>query len=872
MTNKVAFERERNEAFNLKLRVSEGFHNLGKVVNKTVRWPKLCERFGAPAVDNITLDEYGRLGQAARHSRKNCGWLVGGTFKDGVRRNATIECRSALSYDIDESSGEFFGRLITQPSQHPMLKKYEHLVHTTRSHTPEAPRFRLIIPLKREITPAEFGPISRILGFHIDETMTQIDPVSFRVTQLMFLPSVSSDGVFDWNWHQGKLLDPDVVLRLWERDYAHDYARLPRSPRETGKLREHGKKVGDPRKKRGVIGAWCRAHSITELLDGPWGHLYQPGEATVDGTLRYSYVPGSTSNGVLVYEDTWAYSHHSSDPISSTLVNAWDLERILRFGHLDKHNEEDEWEGHDPRKLPSYKAMLEHAGQDRSTLDELQYEHYDLEAMADGLPSEDDANEEVEAAVTAPTPIDKDWLRKLDVNATGLNKQTLHNVVIILEHDRRFRKAFAYSGFMEKEMTQKEITSPTLGYSTGPVRDKRNGDPLTDAHVDLIRAILVAPHGKGQAGYGLKVSREDVLAAINIVARKNTFHPVCDYLESCEWDGVPRLRKLLTTYWHTPDDEYHAQVGYMFMLAAVTRVFEPGHKWDHVPIFEGRQRIGKSTALEALAGESTGWYGELHINPHHSGPREIVEQFVGKWILELPELAALMDERNSAEALKAIFSGKVDRARKAWARLEHDYARQGIILGTTNNKEYFRDPTGNSRYWPIVVPEGVTVDVAGLRRDRSLLWAEALAEYRWWRRQPAYQNRNIPLPLFLTGQAATYAAQVQEVKMQASDRNGLEGRISSWLNTPVSKTAAKPGWRPDLDAFDAPADNPTVKVLRKRVCIADVRFWVLSDKERVTSRELGSILSHMPGWEKIGASRCGPVLGWQVTWKRVTLK
>jgi putative DNA primase/helicase len=780
VTNKVAFERERNEAFHMKLRVSEGWHNLGKVVNKTVRWPKLCERFGVAAVDNITMDEYRRLGQAARHSRKNFGWFVGGTFKDGVRRNATIECRSLLAFDIDDCSPELYEMLMA--GTHPVLRKYEYLVHTTRSHTPEAPRIRLTLPLKREITPGEFGPISRILGFHIDESMKQIDPVSFRITQLMFLPSVSSDGVFDWNWHQGKLLDPEVVLRLWERDYGRDYARLPRSPRETGKLREHGQKVGDPRKKRGVIGAWCRAHSITELLDGAWSHLYQPGEATVDGTLRYSYVPGSTSNGVLVYEDLWAYSHHSSDPISSTLVNAWDLERILRFGHLDKHNEEDEWGDHDPRKLPSYKAMLEHVKDDTATQWELAQTAYDQEAIADDLPVEDDAPEPEgapepapEADPAEPPPAaapDIEWQKQLDRTGEGILKSTLFNVAVILEHDHRFKSALAYNGFLEQHSLMRQIGSRRLQVKTRDVREP-TGVLLQDADLDTIRCILEAPRGEGKSGWGLRVSDRDMKAAVNIVAARHAFHPVRDFLDACEWDGEPRLSKLLHTYWHVDQNEYHSQVGALFMTAAVARIYEPGHKFDNVVIFEGPQRRGKSSAIRALAGDGNTWFGEFPT--HLKGPREVVEHLQGRWLVEFPELATLLEDRHTAEMTKAFFSAQSDRARMAYGRNATDYPRQNIPFGTTNQHEYLRDVTGDTRYLSIVVPDRM-IDVPGIRRDRVQLWAEARERYQFMRRQPQHRDHAIPLPLFLTGEANEAALALQSTKRQSSDRDRQRGR------------------------------------------------------------------------------------------------
>jgi putative DNA primase/helicase len=857
----VAFIEE--EARKLRLRFSEGWRNLGKVTNKVIAWPKFCERLGAPTIDTLTSEQYHRLSQKDRHERKNQGWFVAGTFKDGIRRQSNIEGRSMLCYDIDECSPELFEALTAEVATG-YLAEREHFIYTTRSHTPENPRVRVVVPLSREIKPEEFGPICRIVAFKIDESMQQIDPVSFRITQLMFLPSRSKDGEFITNWRHGGVLNPDDVLASFATDYSRDYSRLPRSPREASKLREHGVKVGDPRKKRGIIGAWCRAHSITELLAEHWADLYEPGDATVDGTLRYSYKPGSTTNGVLIYEDTWAYSHQSSDPLSNILVNAWDLERILRFGHLDKFCEQDDWDHGDPRKVPSYKAMLEWAQEDTDTNWELQQADYDAETAADDMAVEADPEEA--AADTAPVVLapDRSWERQLETTGDGIVKSTLHNIITILENAVHFQGAFAHNAFVNRTVLRRLMGSRRLNRSTGAVRDALNGDPLQDVHVAIARSILEAPHGPGKVGWGLRVSAHNMNEAVDVVALRNRFHPVRDFMQSCKWDGVPRLRKLLATYWHTPDDEYHAQVGYLFTLAAVARVHEPGHKFDFVPIFHGPEGLLKSTAIMVLAGQD--WYGEFNEGDMR-GSREIIEKLVGKLMVEMSELTAMLDDRRSSETIKAFVSSSTDRARLAYRRNEAEFPRQNITLGTTNKKEFLRDLTGNRRFWPVEVLQ--RIDVEGVRRDRELLWAEALAEYQWWRRQPAHLDLRVPLPLFLTGEAAAMALRLQGMKMQASEHASRQGIIAAWLDQPVPQSQSKPGWRPD-GSEDPPVDEP--RVLRQRVCLHDVRYFALDDHDsrRASPRDLSLVMSHVEGWAKDDRPQwCGKRFGAQATWSRI---
>ena len=68
------------------------------------------------------------------------------------------------------------------------------------------------------------------------------------------------------------------------------------------------------------------------------------------------------------------------------------------------------------------------------------------------------------------------------------------------------------------------------------------------------------------------------------------------------------------------------------------------------------------------------------------------------------------------------FAPLVGAKRTAYGRTRVDRPRRCIFVATTNEDTYLRDTTGNRRFWPVEV--GV-IDLAGVRRDRDHLWAEA---------------------------------------------------------------------------------------------------------------------------------------------------
>lgn len=217
-------------------------------------------------------------------------------------------------------------------------------------------------------------------------------------------------------------------------------------------------------------------------------------------------------------------------------------------------------------------------------------------------------------------------------------------------------------------------------------------------------------------------SADTLAASVGWVARESRWHPVRDYLDSLVWDGVSRLGDWLTDYLGVKKVEYTILSGRLFLISMVARIYKPGCQMRAMPILEGVQFRGKSTALRILGGE---WYGDTPLDLNSKDTYQLIQ---GRWLYEVAELDAF--NKADATRIKAFISSQEDRFRAPYDRAPREWPRSTVFCGTTNQDEYFKDPTGNTRYWPWRVEEVDQVNLDGLAAARDQLFAEAVVLFR----------------------------------------------------------------------------------------------------------------------------------------------
>ncbi|UTW68407.1 hypothetical protein KHA80_12150 [Anaerobacillus sp. HL2] len=111
------------------------------------------------------------------------------------------------------------------------------------------------------------------------------------------------------------MINPDDVLARYP-DWK-DSSYWPESSRTVHERKKLADKQGDPKSKEGVVGAFCRTYTVTDVIEKYLSDIYVPCE----DPNRYTYSEGSTAGGLVIYGDgDFAYSHHSTDPLLDDFV------------------------------------------------------------------------------------------------------------------------------------------------------------------------------------------------------------------------------------------------------------------------------------------------------------------------------------------------------------------------------------------------------------------------------------------------------------------------------------------------------------------------------------------------------------------------
>lgn len=256
-----------------------------------------------------------------------------------------------------------------------------------------------------------------------------------------------------------------------------------------------------------------------------------------------------------------------------------------------------------------------------------------------------------------------------------------------------------------------------------PMGWHRDSATLTDTDMNYIQLYL-------EKNYGLFVESK-ILSAVQIVANENKYHPICEYLNSLEWDGTERIGNALHHFLGADVNDYTHEVTKLYLLGAINRIFKPGCKFETMLCLVGGQGAGKSTFFRFLAIKDE-WFSD---DLRRLEDDNVFRKLQGHWIIEMSEMLATGNAK-CIEEIKAFLSKQKDNYKVPYETHPQDRARQCVFGGTSNTLDFLPlDRTGNRRFLPVMVyPERAECHILDNEEESreyiNQVWAEVMTIYR----------------------------------------------------------------------------------------------------------------------------------------------
>lgn len=180
-------------------------------INQSKKWGAFCsqlEKFdqsrGKLSYENyLALDAQIPSKKEIRSQEKDGpGWIPGILTAGEGRTNQAVKEMSAIVLDLDNGK-------ISKKEIKALLEGLEFFAHTTYSHSPDKPKWRVIIPFSKPIPPDK---LESVFNHFNSLFQANLDTCGKKPSQLYYFPSCPKGGPFESFRNEGKLFDPSMIL------------------------------------------------------------------------------------------------------------------------------------------------------------------------------------------------------------------------------------------------------------------------------------------------------------------------------------------------------------------------------------------------------------------------------------------------------------------------------------------------------------------------------------------------------------------------------------------------------------------------------------------------------------------------------------
>lgn len=295
----------------------------------------------------------------------------------------------------------------------------------------------------------------------------------------------------------------------------------------------------------------------------------------------------------------------------------------------------------------------------------------------------------------------------------NIKRNSIKNVVAILESDPIFKGAFQYNKFSEENEITKDISKLHI-----------NKGSFVDAYNDEIANYI-----ESQQEYDHVIfDKNRIESAINIVSQRHAFNPMVDYMEDAfkKYDGQRRLDDFFPKFLGVERSAVTSLITRLWFMGGVAKVYHPLTKIDQSLDLVGSQGIGKTTLLQNLAPMG------LYTDQFNSvTDKDDLGNLIGMFIVNDDEMTAT--SKSSFEEIKRFLTDNNFKYRPPYAKHPKQFIKKFIFARTTNNRTYLKDKTGTRRFLPLMTHKSLQElnPVTDLTPDYvQQLWGETVWLYK----------------------------------------------------------------------------------------------------------------------------------------------
>lgn len=236
---------------------------------------------------------------------------------------------------------------------------------------------------------------------------------------------------------------------------------------------------------------------------------------------------------------------------------------------------------------------------------------------------------------------------KLDSNG-NIKKDSIKNIVAILDNDPIFKNAFQYNEFSEENEITKDIKELHIKKGT-----------FIDAYSDEIANYI-----ENKQEYDcILFNKNRIESAINVVSQRHAFNPMLDYMNSAytHWDKKRRLDKFFPEFLGVLKNEVSSLITRLWFMGGVAKVYNPLTKIDQSLDLVGSQGVGKTSLLQNIA--PLGLYTDQF---NSFTDKDDLGNLIGMFIINDDEMTA--SSKGSFEEIKRFLTDNNFKYRPPYAK------------------------------------------------------------------------------------------------------------------------------------------------------------------------------------------------------------